>query len=1653
MTTLMQTKLEHARQELLDLGMRNPLLNYRLWKARGLEISGENPAEVLRVLVQEKKRVRFAAARPETGRPVAGEGAALCEAGPSGADCGSAADAPASVSLPTVAVTGKLRTLYPEAELHSRLLNTYYAARTYVEEQGVNVLYAALGMLHWYEAGNRKEMRKAPLLLVPVQLERLHAGEPFAMTYTDAELGFNLSLAAKLKKDYGLALPQPEDEDCPDVDAYYAAVEAAIADQEGWTVDRNAVVIGLFSFGKFLMYHDLDLSRWPEHADPSRHPVLNALLGEGFREPPSGLEEEGDIDASFHPVDNYLIMDADSSQWSAIHDAIQGRDLVIQGPPGTGKSQTIANLIAESVGAGLKVLFVAEKLAALDVVKRRLDAAGLGAACLEVHSHKTSKRSLLDELTRTWEAGRPGAPDEGGIRLVSELRDRLNAYCRAVNTPVGASGVTPYAAAGELLRFRSGSRPGEFPEVRPAGIADWTDAESVRREAALDELQAWLVRRGLPSAHPFWGCRTAAFLPADADSLARELRQAAQAVQAAADTVRLHAAAASYPEPDGLPGARAFGEACRRIAEAPPLEGIEVRSHRWLQKKESLLRLAESGLAYVRLRAEFDAVVLPEAWSRDVLADREAVAAYGDKWWRFLSSAYRRARRRTLGMCRSPKEDVVPPLAVLDAILQAKRLKAVIDGQAELAQALFPSWWHGTDSDWDRLGQAIPWIIAFHEDRVKGLLPEAALDLLPGGMEEAGAARLEQAARETEACTAEADEAIERLSVRLGFDAPLRFGAEGSLSAQPFAALMALFASWTGREAEAQDMAAYNRLSSACRDIGLAEFVELASAWTEAPDRLADCYRWNRYEAILSRAYRERPALAQFDGALHEDAVRKFGQWDRYVTLVNRYRLADLHWRSLPRHEAGGQLGVLLREFEKKTRHLPVRQLFARAGRAIQAMKPVFMMGPLSVAAYLEPGAIEFDLVIFDEASQVKPVDALGAIIRAKQAVVVGDSKQLPPTRFFDTMEEPEADEDDGFVAEAESVLSLFVGQQAPQRMLRWHYRSRHESLIAVSNREFYGDRLVVFPSPDADKRGSGLIWRHVPESVYDRGRSRTNRKEAAAVAAAVLEHARRYPHLTLGVAAFSMAQMRAIADEVERRRQAHPDGEPFFAAHPHEPFFVKNLENVQGDERDVIFISIGYGRQADGSLAMDFGPLNREGGERRLNVLISRARLRCEVFTNLRAEDIDLSRTQARGVQALRTFLHYAETGGFDGRPAADVGPAPGPALLEELVRDRLLAAGYAVDRQVGTAGSRIDLAVRALDAEAGSRYVLGIEFDGPSYARVRSARDRDRLRRQVLEGLGWRIHRVWSMEWFRHPEREWKRLLDAVQQAVDESRHAPGDEAGTGRGTGEPASGFAAAADSGSAEDPNPAAGGSPSDARPTADTAAPALLAPALLAPALPASALPAPAWVPPPPAGMKLLEPDSEPDGSGDMREQRAVPYTVAVLHADRGGKPFHALPVETVADWLLRVIEAESPIPEEEAVKRVYEAAGMKRMGSRMQESFAQALEELERQGHIRRRGVFLWSAAMTAPPVRSRAQQPGMRRLEAIAPEERQEAIRLAIRQAYGLDKELVPAAALQLLGWSRTTDELKRAIQEQVEDMIRAGEIAERGTELVLPG
>ena len=1587
-------KLEASRRDVLDLSLRNSLLNFRPSRLRGAEVVDELSREVFRMLV-EKGRVMYFLPKPDEPEPTeesAGDGdedgdvpselwTLLAEPEPE-TDSGE----PASRH-----VDNKLQTSLDRATLSRRLLGTFRHARSSIEEQGVNTLYLALGLLRWYESENSELERSAPLILVPVRLDRSDVRHSFKLRWTGDEIEANLSLEAKLRNDFAVRMPEMPAEDDLDVEEYLDEVAAAVRRLKRWTVDRDAIHLGFFSFSKFLIYKDLDPTQWPEEEQPADHPVVGALYDpEGFRGEPTALADGEHIDDHPKAADLHQVLDADSSQTLAVIDAIEGCNLVIQGPPGTGKSQTITNLVGEALARGKKILFVAEKMAALEVVKRRLDTIHLGDACLELHSHNTNKRAILDEMRRTLELGSPAANIDTSEEMLRLRRRQLNEYAVAVNTPVGRCGLAPHQLVGNLERLVQRGLKVDDIGLRCPDSVSWSEREFVRHRALAEDIQSLIRGIGPPRDHLFWGVGLLQLpLPADEQRIRRALSRASAELGALRDGFgRLRALllpstdtgggwpSGRWPSGGGPSDAERFLHTADRVVEAAELIAADHRADAWVKQEPAVTELGEAASEYADLRDRHDPVLIPEAWDAEVLDIWQALVAYGEKWWRLASGSWRRAVAKLRGLCRTdPPKEAADRLKMVGDILRARRLRRdFFDESRDLVATLVPSLTLGGRPEaYRRLGRATAWFVRLHAEKHSGHVDERIHDMLDYRPDAAEVGSEIRACREgMERLASALEDAAEALELR-----PDRFAPGGRLAERPYEDLDGWLVAAAAELPSASDIVRFNQSERKAGEAGVPEVAEAAASRPDAGEHLVNLFEHGCYGAWLEAALRERPALAEFDGSTHEGIAAQFRKLDQAQFESNRVELAKRHWEGLPKHHGGGQLGVLRREFQKKRRHLPVRTLMTKAGNAIQRIKPVFMMSPLSIAKYIPPGSVSFDMVVFDEASQVRPVEAMGAILRGRQSVVVGDSRQLPPTSFFDRAGGDAAEEEQSETADLESVLGLFCAQGAPERWLRWHYRSRHESLITVSNHEFYDNRLIVFPSPDAGREQGGLHFQHGPDNAYERGG--VNIAEARTIAAAVMEHARKTPDLTLGAVAFSLKQARRIEDELEILRLRDPSLEAsFFTRHADEPFFVKNLENVQGDERDVILISVGYGKLSGGFLPMNFGPLNRDGGERRLNVLITRAKRRCVVYSNFLAADVDLRRSKATGIRALKTFLKYAATGALD-MPEATGRGADSP--FEEAVADALRARGHDIEHQVGSAGFFIDLAV--VDPDRPGRYMLGIECDGAMYHSARSARDRDRLRQQVLEGLGWSIHRIWSTDWFRNRERE----LDRVERAIQETRSRNG-----------------AAPPVEPRREPEP--------------------------------------------------LKRVSEPERPA---EERSRPYVVAKLSIPRLDAPLHEVSPGRLAQWMAEVVRVESPIHTREVVTRIRTAVGVGRTGVRIKQRMEEAVRYGITTGLFERRGDFLWRPDHEVAEVRRRDgtlpdTARGLKTIEMIAPEEIGQALCHVVRDSFGIDRDEAIREASRLFGFKLTGPKITRRMHAVLDDLLNSGTLKQTGDILQLP-
>ncbi|GAB2698564.1 hypothetical protein GCM10027037_23560 [Mucilaginibacter koreensis] len=1537
-----QAKLEASRKELLDLGLRNPLLNYKTPQGKGLKIVQEKSEFIFDILARQHKAMTFLGIS-EKKRTTQAQLEIIEHA-----------DEEPELAQPTEESyhDTKLQTNESEQKLQTKLLNTYYFARTSIEEQGVNLLYLALGKLKWYEAGNIETPRYAPLLLIPVELERSSAQERFRLKYTGSDIGANLSLQAKMKADFNISIPDLADFEDLDVVSYFNSITEHIAKEDLWCVEHDEIELGFFSFGKFMIYNDLDTAKWPDAHQPGLHENILALFETGFQSDYQPDEEESkDLDEETNANALFKVVDADSSQMQAILAVNEGHNLVIQGPPGTGKSQTITNIIADAIGQGKKVLFVAEKMAALEVVKRRLDAIQLGEACLELHSHKANKRDLLEELKRVMELGRPAINQlEQEVQQLAVSRDELNRYCNAVNASISGSGLSAHQVIGFLLQIDAEIGQQHLLKVPIPDIEQW-NAEKVREASAIcDRLQARLKDIGVPQRLLFWGSELTVLLPHEKGPVQEQVRQAGQAATALREmSESIQASTGLRPAEDNHSLDLLITE-LEVASQAPDLAGIDLVSDTWLLKQHDIRELIEIGQARDTLYKKYKDKLIPEAWSQDILDIRQNLVAHGQKWYKFLIGSYRRANQRLASFLKvGLPADVSERLEIVDAISEARRMETEMAALDPLAASLFGKRWLKQKSEWSALGRGAEYLAGVHQQFAEKRISRQLFEFL----------KQNNAARTAAAFGSELKQAAQHIELqRQAAFASLKFNESKSakqseIAAMTFRAQSAFWSKRAERFAELQLAIDWNNLAQAASQAGFKYLADLATSWDQAAQSLKTSLLKTWYEYLIEQSFKLNPALTQFERVSHESVIGQFRRLDQLNLVYNRARVALKHWENIPKQHAGGQVNVLKTEFNRRARHMPIRKLVEEAGAAMQAIKPVWMMSPMSIANFLPPGSIAFDLVIFDEASQVRPVDALGAIMRGKQLVVVGDTKQLPPTSFFDKLNTDVGDEDNQ-TADMQSILGMCDGQGAPSSMLKWHYRSRHESLITLSNHEFYENKLVIFPSPGS-RQSLGLRFHHLADAVYDRGKTRTNPIEAERVAQAVIAHARQSPELSLGVVAFSTSQMQAIQAALEVQRRQDPNVESFFKSHPHEPFFIKNLENVQGDERDVIYISIGYGRIDNGTVPMSFGPLNNEGGERRLNVLITRAKMRCEVFTNITSADILVGDNARFGIRALKSFLYFAQYAKFEhsSEPiATDTRP------FEDEVFKQLNALGYVVRSKVGSTGFYLDLTV--VDEHNPGRYIIGIECDGQNYAKARSATDRDRLREQVLKMFGWNIYRVWSTDWYRNPERELKRLIVAIEQA--KALTATIDQE--------------------------------------------------------------------------TKVYEEEKQLLTREKVEEVKTqiTYYQQATLPAAIGHLEMHLHSFGNLSTWISEVVKVESPVHFDEMARRMVEAAGVLKIGSRIKYTLTQACKYSEQNALIRIKGDFLWLNEMDEPVVRNRSQLPASsKRLQMIAPEEINLAIKQVVSEAVAITNEGAANLVAKLFGFSRVTEEMKQLLIEAI--------------------
>lgn len=1176
-----------------------------------------------------------------------------------------------------------------------RLRDISRRAMENAEEKGLSTLFVTFGMATWpsLDGGRPTE---APVLMLPVVISKKEGSASYYLAAT-GNFQLNLVLLHVLEDQFKLKLQSEElltefagDEEqntVLDIKGLCEKILSSMTEARGFEI-KFAVTLGNFAFQKMAMVKDLQ-----ERASAlPMHDLIAAIAGDSKAKSDVSANQADPDPRQFDdipPENEFLVLDADSSQQRAIAAVIADQSRVIHGPPGTGKSQTITNLIASLAASGRRILFVAEKKAALEVVKNRLEAVGLGHLAIDLHGADLSPKKVMQQVANTLVAVRSASPvncEQVHAQLV-DRRARLNSHASRMHSLREPTNKSVYEMQGLLLRLQR----------TVDSTVRWRTNELTRLtpEVAQQVNDLLVEAGGLASL----------FLRADPSSWTGAFLIDGASVQNAIDL-------AQRMNSESLPKCLAsFYE----IANAAGLK--RPNSLATIKDIADLLEEVENTLSNYS----------PQIYQQNlklILNDLSPGrnGGFAAIWALCTNGAYRQTRR-SVSSVRNKKAATKDLFTeVTAALVQLEKWNLFSDGQSlptrveNLTQHVMAL--RGLSSDVENLAKIFPSkrIVNFSLDELTSFVSALCADQ------------------------------------RTPYQLPKLNHIERELEAAGVARLL----------------------------------IDIRSRTPDAR-RWPDIFQFAWLASALDNVKQSDPEIGGFIGLTHNKYVTDFTHLDeeRIELAVDRVRRAHAE-RTIAAMNANPEGEQLIRaEAGKTRRHLPLRKVFSQAADVLTAVCPCWMASPLSVSQLLDSGKQYFDFVVFDEASQVLPEDAIPSILRGRKLVVAGDSKQLPPTNFFAAADDDEsaADEEMRGTEGFESLLDT-MNAFLSSSYLDWHYRSRDESLINFSNYYIYQNRLVTFPGPGGPPAISHVL---VKQELGIDGQEDSSSAEVQSVISLILEHARKTPDLTLGVITMGIKHMVRVQAALDHELESHHELAGFFDTNKRERFFIKNLERVQGDERDAIIISIGYGKDRSGNLPFRFGPLIPEGGRRRLNVAVTRARQKLTVVSSFSHLDMDLTRIRpGSGVELLRNYLQYAASNGKR-LGDADLTPEPLNAFEAEIF-DCLSAVGMSLIPQMGASQFRIDMV--AQHPVTPGRYVLAIECDGASYHSSYTARDRDRLRQQQLENLGWRFHRIWSTDWFTRKEEEIGRAKRAFQEAVayadklDHSRTIPRSNHGNGNG-----------------------------------------------------------------------------------------------------------------------------------------------------------------------------------------------------------------------------------------------------------------------------
>ena len=1325
-------KLEDFRKKALDTSKRNPLINFQS-RSYSVQVHESDPKKALDVLIHSNE---------SDGVPLVfdhheGNG------------------------------SQRSSLVIKQDELNA-VKNLRKRAGEYARETGINTAFLATCFISWKDNSDDDREYDAPLLLIPIKVRPSNSQSGYCIEYTDDPIENNIPFVEKIEQgslNSGNGILRIKDHvdfvNGKIASDYFEKVES-LCSNKGWKLHKDSCYISCFEMNGLSIHEDLKSENWiRENSELKERVLLNKNITNLFYSEQDKCNRPDSATDSNTLANVHHVVDIDKTQRRALHKISSKTSFVIKGPPGTGKSQTITNIISSAVCSGKTVLFVTEKLAALEVVKNKMDKLNLGNIVLELHRDKTKKQAFFKTLRETIEG--PSIKElQSPQRLLEKmkiLRKELDNYDQSYKEEVKGTGVSPCHAIKEIIRIKERLTWTDLEHIDIKEIGFWSKEKFDRARTRFKKYSTLIDENGSPKKSCFYECMSEEYLDQT------EFLRFNNKIASLESKINEFSSAYENYKKKGMPNIGSLLDIDRMLTTISILEknfkktGYRYSSSAWVKSKneiQSMVKLGEN----LKKRIAVWNNRLKDGWlDKNYSHDKKILERYEGKWVRIITPKYwilifhiKKCYLKSGYSPESYKEDISEI-----ANIQRERSKLL---ECRLATEVMSTKWRGEKTDWEEFKDAFNDIEKMCNQIDKGEIDKAILKIIDSSSYSEYSNPQENSLTKL---AMDVKISIKDIQKKIKFYINRKVIESGSIWNCNFDNITEMVSSWNRNPSEFKFIIEYNRLSKYFNNLGLSKIIINTLKENVTAGDMVDYLDLIRYTAVLDRAKTQFGTIIDFDSLEYDEKIKRFQEYEQLEIKYNIGLVQEAHRKKIQKYNS--TRGNKLVEYIHAKNKPSIREAFLSCGKEIQTIKPIVMMSPLSISRYMAPDSVCFDLVVFDEASQIKPEYALGGIFRGKQTIVVGDNKQLPPTNFFANIISDDHEEEYQGV-DYESVLDWFLGKGYDQEMLKWHYRSEHESLIAISNKEFYDSKLAIVPSANFESDEKGLKFSHLPECKYDRGNTRANIGEAKHIAKMAIRHAQQHPELSLGVVAFSKSQKDAIEQQLEIIRKTNRSFENFFES---DQFFIKNLETVQGNEMDVVFVSVGYGKDEFGKLTRNFGPINKHGGEKRLNVIMTRAKRKCEIFSNFR--HIDLSEVslsthdQNRGVNVLCEFLRYAETGRLSkvitGRSERDF-----DSPFELQVYKEIEKMGYKVSSQVGTCGFFIDLAVHCPNQSG--KYALGIECDGASYHGTDWAKNRDRIRQMILEKNEWDIYRIWSTNWFSTQIGEIEKLKRAIEEAI---------------------------------------------------------------------------------------------------------------------------------------------------------------------------------------------------------------------------------------------------------------------------------------------